>query len=149
MPLQKCLWGKSNSRIHMHYCALSAKMHKRAYLQKHLTDAVVDTTLKFSTEKWRMKQKRRRIKQIFLWRVLSAGVVLICFGTGPALGSWMIRTEHASTSRPWGKWVLVACRFWFSDGCTYWFICSNCLWNLFVPCEGIRSQSLFFFRQQM
>lgn len=75
-------------------------MHKCACLQKRVTDAVVDSTLKFFTEKGRIKQMKRSMRQMLVWRVLSVGVVLICFGTGPALGSSMIRTEHANTSSP-------------------------------------------------
>lgn len=79
-------------------------------LLKCLTDAVVDTTLTFFPEKGRMEQMRRSRKQLSVWRVLCVGVVPICCGTGPALGSWTIRAAHAATSGPWGKWVLAACR---------------------------------------
>lgn len=57
------------------------------FVKNHVTDAVVNISLNFSTEKGKIKQMKRSIKQMFVWRVLSVGVVLICFGTEPALGS--------------------------------------------------------------
>lgn len=112
------LWKNKieNKRLENYWKPKQIKTHcneqvkKKKVMHRNTTELWTAGTCTYSTI-FVVPEKKMRTRQMLVLRALFVDARLTFFGTDHALGNWMIRTEHASTSSLWCMWVHIPFRF--------------------------------------